>query len=630
MHQDDIKNSVAQCFEDEGFIARLREKLLAPIISQCVAEALQTRDREIEQLRAQLSAAQNDVDSLEQYSRRNSLMITGLPESARESTDALVIDLAKAAGVTVTVADLDRSHRVGPPRRDRPRQIIAKFVAFNKRQELLEARTNLRAGRVQQHPILTQQVLANTYIAENLTKRNQLILFVARQLRRKGKLHSAWTNNCVIKVRTREGGPTTKINSLTGLRDVVGDDPDIRSALQQTGVAAAPAPGAGRAPIARVPEPAAARRPAEGDAAVTGSVSPAPVPVSAAARSPVAAAVQPDVPVAGAGAAAAPAASEMIETSAQPSVSEVSAEAAPATVGEPGAATDAVESSEETSTESPELEASPASPAPESMGTPSTSLSDAAEPSQPVTDDVRLLPLSGVPGAFRMIASGERPKKKAIYEDDDVSKLSSLRSSNAQSEDGCADRRRSSRPVWEEEEEQEEEEEFLDEDYYDYCPEQESVLYSDRGEPIPDLEPSAGGRTDTVSDQYGGALCLDDDARSDTSEGSRAKLTQMKSEAAQRLDDLEKLIGEHQEIVQELKRTESSQGSLVDLVDRPSSSAAETDRDAPETDRDAPETDRDASSETAAHQPAAPEDPEESAPQHAAAAGDQEPSPDRE
>ena len=163
MHQDDIKNSVAQCFEDEGFIARLREKLLAPIISQCVAEAVQTRDREIEQLRAQLSAAQNDVDSLEQYSRRNSLMITGLPESARESTDALVIDLAKAAGVIVTVADLDRSHRVGPPRRDRPRQIIAKFVAFNKRQELLEARTNLKAGRVQQHPILTQQVLANTY-----------------------------------------------------------------------------------------------------------------------------------------------------------------------------------------------------------------------------------------------------------------------------------------------------------------------------------------------------------------------------------------------------------------------------------------------------------------------------------
>ena len=35
----------------------------------------------------------------------------------------------------------------------------------------------------------------------------------------------------------------------------------------------------------------------------------------------------------------------------------------------------------------------------------------------------------------------------------------------------------------------------------------------------------------------------------------------LQSEAAQRLDDLEKLIDEHQEIVEELKRTESSQVS---------------------------------------------------------------------
>ena len=36
-------------------------------------------------------------------------------------------------------------------------------------------------------------------------------------------------------------------------------------------------------------------------------------------------------------------------------------------------------------------------------------------------------------------------------------------------------------------------------------------------------------------------------------------VSSLQSEAAQRLDDLEKLIDEHQEIVEELKRTESSQ-----------------------------------------------------------------------
>ena len=183
MNSEEVKNTVIKCFQDDTFIAQLQEKLLAPIVNRHVTEAVRTRDQEIERLRTQLTAARNELDSLEQYSRRNTLTISGIPETDREDPDALVIDLAKAAGVTVTVADLDRSHRVGPMKRSRPRQIIAKFVFFNKRQELLESRRSLRAGRVQRHPILTEQVLAQTFIAENLTKKNQLILFVARQLR---------------------------------------------------------------------------------------------------------------------------------------------------------------------------------------------------------------------------------------------------------------------------------------------------------------------------------------------------------------------------------------------------------------------------------------------------------------
>ncbi|XP_043220270.1 cell surface glycoprotein 1-like isoform X18 [Amphibalanus amphitrite] len=87
------------------------------------------------------------------------------------------------------------------------------------------------------------------------------------------------------------------------------------------------------------------------------------------------------------------------------------------------------------------------------------------------------------------------------------------------------------------------------------------------------------------------AVPVDEDARSEASEGSRAKLSQMKSEAAQRIDDLERLIGEHQEIVEELKRTESSQGSLAEMgakspsaspVPPPSDGAEEVISDVPE------------------------------------------------
>ncbi|XP_043220167.1 cell surface glycoprotein 1-like isoform X5 [Amphibalanus amphitrite] len=109
------------------------------------------------------------------------------------------------------------------------------------------------------------------------------------------------------------------------------------------------------------------------------------------------------------------------------------------------------------------------------------------------------------------------------------------------------------------------------------------------------LAGSAAGEVSIVVDQVETAdepaVPVDEDARSEASEGSRAKLSQMKSEAAQRIDDLERLIGEHQEIVEELKRTESSQGSLAEMgakspsaspVPPPSDGAEEVISDVPE------------------------------------------------
>ena len=91
MQFERIKDKVIECFEDDSFIARLQDKLLGPIISHYVAEAVRAKDQEIEHLRLHLTAARAEMDNLEQYSRRNTLTISGIPETEREDTDALVI-----------------------------------------------------------------------------------------------------------------------------------------------------------------------------------------------------------------------------------------------------------------------------------------------------------------------------------------------------------------------------------------------------------------------------------------------------------------------------------------------------------------------------------------------------------
>ena len=71
------------------------------------------------------------LEAMEKYSRRNCLLIGGAPELPEESTDDLVLELVRAAGVALTLGDLDRSHRLG--RRsgsvDRPRHNSKTTVA---------------------------------------------------------------------------------------------------------------------------------------------------------------------------------------------------------------------------------------------------------------------------------------------------------------------------------------------------------------------------------------------------------------------------------------------------------------------------------------------------------------------
>ena len=52
-------------------------------------------------------------------------------------------------------------------------------------------------------------------------------MYAARQLKRRGKLHSAWTDNCKMKVRIQQRGPTQLIKTMADLRELVGDEPEL-------------------------------------------------------------------------------------------------------------------------------------------------------------------------------------------------------------------------------------------------------------------------------------------------------------------------------------------------------------------------------------------------------------------
>ena len=226
MADPDMKKALMECLKDREVTA-----LIGELIRAAVAEATAAKDAEIAELKVQLRRTNDQLNELE-YSRRLCMNISGIPETAGEATDQIVTDLAKMVGVTIAPSDIDSTHRVGKPSDGKTRNIIVRFTNFPKRQQLYNARRELRMPKLVRGSTVTPETAKKAYLSDNLTRQNQHTMFVARGLKKEGKLHSAWTDVGRMKIRLRGGGPTTVIRSLDDLYAAA--DPE-----RQAGVAAA-------------------------------------------------------------------------------------------------------------------------------------------------------------------------------------------------------------------------------------------------------------------------------------------------------------------------------------------------------------------------------------------------------
>ena len=87
---------------------------LAQTLTKSFGNIIAKKDAEIRELKVRVTALEEKTDDLEQYSRRNTVRIRGIPEALNEDTDGLVKDVAaRKLDVQLTKHDFVRSHRVG-------------------------------------------------------------------------------------------------------------------------------------------------------------------------------------------------------------------------------------------------------------------------------------------------------------------------------------------------------------------------------------------------------------------------------------------------------------------------------------------------------------------------------------
>ena len=208
--------------EQRTIIASLKTTL-AGLENQCanneidLAAARKTIDEQSEEI-AELYDLQ---DQLEQYTRKNSLEIHGVPESAYSSTEEVVLKLAEALKVPVQSQDVEISHKL--PNKG-TKAIIVKFVSHKVKTQLYKERTKLKNVNISDlFPSATSATRAaatRIFLNENLTSYRRKIVNRANEMRRDGLLLSVWTLDGKIFVKTSPNGSPIRINELEDLEAI--------------------------------------------------------------------------------------------------------------------------------------------------------------------------------------------------------------------------------------------------------------------------------------------------------------------------------------------------------------------------------------------------------------------------
>ncbi|XP_068713020.1 uncharacterized protein PF3D7_1120000-like [Montipora foliosa] len=175
---NDLKDSVLKPKNEnktlKDFLEETRRELKA------VKDDFREQKEETEQL-------WSAFDDLEQYTRKNSLEIHGIPQNAYSDTNTAVIKVAEALNITVEPEDIEISHKLMTGK-----AIIVKFCSHKVKSKIYKERVKLRHVKIsdlfpsyastgKQHRI---------FVNENLTAYRRRMVGKANKRRQEGTLTS--------------------------------------------------------------------------------------------------------------------------------------------------------------------------------------------------------------------------------------------------------------------------------------------------------------------------------------------------------------------------------------------------------------------------------------------------------
>lgn len=189
---------------------------------QAASTASQKTRRDLDNQAEEINELNDALDNLEQYTRKNSLEFHGIPENSYGSTEEAVLKVAATLDVEVSSSDIEITHKLR--RRSGDSAIIAKFCSHKIKSKLYKQRTKLKNIKASVlfpgYAAAAARSNDRLFINENLTPYRRGLVESANRRRRDGLIHSVWTLDGKVFVKTSPDGNPVRIHSEYDLEDL--------------------------------------------------------------------------------------------------------------------------------------------------------------------------------------------------------------------------------------------------------------------------------------------------------------------------------------------------------------------------------------------------------------------------
>ncbi|XP_065223980.1 uncharacterized protein LOC135848117 [Planococcus citri] len=163
----------------------------------------------LQDLEEENSELWNKIEEMEQYSRKNNIIINGIPYQEDENLHTIIKNLGDKLETNVSEGDINATHRLPTKKRG---QIPPIIVRLNKRSVKDQMIRKSREKRINSSDLdFSQQPPRPIYVSEHLTSFSMSLLSKGVELKKKKLIAGAWSNDGKIFIRPKENDKPIRI-----------------------------------------------------------------------------------------------------------------------------------------------------------------------------------------------------------------------------------------------------------------------------------------------------------------------------------------------------------------------------------------------------------------------------------